>query len=543
MRGSSADPASLGGYHPEKHWSGRLIDSYVDAAARAYPHSVAVIEGQRRLSYEDLFTHTTQFAHRLRRSGVREGDVVSFQLPNWIEALVVHHGILKAGAISNPIIPIYREHELRHILSQAKSRVAIIPKSFRGHDYVEMYRTLVDELTQKLECWVVDPSKSDSLTTLTAPNKDKDDSLPARSSQDPALLLFTSGTTAAAKGVLHTHDSLEYENRTIIELFHLSSSDVVFMPSPVTHITGVLYGLQLPPMLSVPVVFQDIWNPTEALRLISRERCTFTVAATPFLHGLAYHPELSSHDASSLRVFGCGGADVAPELIRAAEELLGCSGVRLYGSTEYPTLTGSAPEDSLDKRSTTDGRLIGAAEARIVNEAGHEVEVGSVGEMLVRGPEMFVGYLDDTASSFRSDGWFATGDLASSDADGYLRIQGRKKDIIIRGGENISVREIEDVLFEHAKIREVAIVGVPDPVLGERACAILVPEEGVSVSPIDIVSHLEAHQFAKQKFPEFLAVTSDLPKTASGKIQKFRLKRALSQGEIDCRPVNIQQDA
>lgn len=507
-------------------WRDRLVDSFIEDAVEANPDATAVAEGDRRLSYAQLAAYVNRFASRLHSMGVGKGDVVSLQLPNWIEALVAHYGIIRAGAISNPIIPIYRERELRHILTEAGSRIAIIPATFREHDYSAMYEQLRQDVATLEHLCVVDHDDPASLDQLAGKADDRHE-LPKRSADDPALLLYTSGTTATPKGVVHSHNTLDYENRTIIDLFGLGPDDVVFMPSPVTHITGVLYGVQLPVMLSTHVVYQDVWEPGTALELIERERCTFSVAATPFLHGLITHPGLARRDVSSLRVFACGGADVAPELIRAADERLGCVAMRVYGSTEYPTLTASGPDDPQEKRATTDGRLIADAEARIVNDVGVDVSLGEVGELLARGPEMFLGYYGGDDQPFDKDGWFATGDLASMDEDGYIQMRGRKKDIILRGGENISAREVEDLLFEHPDIREVAIVAVPDPVMTEKACAVVVPEKGAEVTLEDLAGYLSKHQIAKQKYPEYLQVFADLPKTASGKVQKYKLRAQL----------------
>lgn len=510
-------------YRQRGWWRDRLLDSYIDEAAATHPDADAVVEADRRLTYARLGDHVTRFAQRLIENGVRPHDVVTFQLPNWIESVVVHHGIIRAGAISNPIIPIYRERELRHILTEAGSRVAVVPRQFRNHDYTAMFEGLAEEVDSLEQVWTVDPTDNQSLEQLTA-SSDAVELPGERHADDPAVLLYTSGTTAVPKGVVHSHNTLDYENRTIIDLYGLDSTDTVFMPSPVTHITGVLYGLQMPFMLQTNVVLQDIWEAGHALELIEAHGCTFTVAATPFLVGLVSHPDLPQRDVSSLRVFACGGADVAPELIRSAQDALGCAALRVYGSTEYPTATASAAEAPLEKRARTDGRLIADAEGRIVDELGAEVPPGEIGELLVRGPEMFLGYFGAGTNPFDEEGWFATGDLASFGEDGYLQIRGRKKDIILRGGENISAKEVEDLLFEHPDIQEVAVVAVPDPVMTERACAVVVPAPGTDLVLADITAFLEGHEIARQKFPEFLQVVDELPKTASGKIQKFKLR-------------------
>ncbi len=525
--------ASVEEYSRPGLWRDRLVDSYLDEAARGCPDDIAVVAQGRRITYRVLHQLARRVAAGLAVLGVRKGEVVSFQLPNWLEALALHYGILKAGAVSNPIIPIYRHRELEFILRQAQTKVAVIPGRFRGFDYPAMFediRSGLPELKHLLVVGGTAPGMASFDDFLHEAWEQQEAGTVvarmARSANDPMLLLYTSGTTAEPKGAVHTHNTLDYENRSIIEFFALTGSDVVFMPSPVTHITGVLYGLQLPVMLGTKVVFQDVWEPGEALKLIAEERCSFTVSATPFLHALTYHPELANHDLGSLRIFACGGADVSPELIRAATERLGCCAARVYGSTEYPTLTASGPEDPLEKRARTDGRIIGAARARVVDDSGHPLPPGQEGEIVARGPEMFLGYLNPAlnAEAFDPDGWFRTGDLAVLSTDGYIEIKGRKKDIIIRGGENISAKEVEDLLLEHPKVKQVAIVAMPDPVLVERACAFVVTKGGEALTLEEVVAFLKTRRIAMQKLPERLEVVPALPMTASGKIQKFKLR-------------------
>ena len=499
-------------------WAGNLIDDYLAAAAARTPGAVAVVDQGRSWAYGELDAAVNRFASAMRDRGVGQGDVVSWLLPNWAEAIVVHLAAIRLGAVSNPIIPIYRHRETAFILRQAASKVVVVPQVFRGFDYPAM----IDEIRAEvpaLETVVVVGGRSDEgrLRFDDLLDEGRDGPVNAsRTSADVALLLYTSGTTSAPKGVLHSHDTLDYENRSVIEFFGLSAADVVFMPSPVGHILGVLFGLQLSFMLGSKVVLLDVWEPGAALDLIEDHACTFVVAATPFLHGLIRHPSLPDRDVSSLRVFACGGADVPPELIRAATMALGCTVSRSYGSTEYPSATSSNDSDPLEKRAQTDGRAIGAAEVRLSSE----------GELQLRGPELFLGYLDDSLNTdaFTADGWFRTGDLARIDSAGYVEIIGRQKDIIIRGGENISAKEIEDQLLEHPAVAEVAVVSTPDPILGERVCAVVVPAAGETVSLPEIIEWLTARRMARQKLPESLVLTDELPRNPSGKVQKFLLR-------------------
>jgi cyclohexanecarboxylate-CoA ligase len=486
-------------------WEDRTADSYLTEAARSTPEQTAVIDRRGAWTFAQIDAQVEHLASALQALGVGRGDAVSWQLPNWVEAAVVHMAALRLGAISNPIVSIYRHAEVSFILRQARSKAVFVPSSYRGFDYQGMVAEIRAELPN-LDAVVVvgDETGGDvGYSALLAHGQDRPLTPVQRDANDLALLLYTSGTTAAPKGVLHTHNTLDYEIRSLIDFFGLSPSDVVFMPSPVGHITGVLCGIQLPISMGTTLVLLDTWEPGRALSLIAAHRCTFTVAATPFLHGLLYHPDLASTNISSLRAFMCGGADVPPELIRSASSALGCTVVRAYGSTEYPTATGSNEQDPLDRRAGTDGRPMGAAEVRVVDASGSDVAIDTDGEVLVRGPELFVGYLDAALNddAFTADGWFRTGDLGRLDADGFLEITGRGKDIVIRGGENISVKEVED-----------------------RVCAVVVLKPDQTITLAEITEWLSSARCAKQKLPERLMVLDELPRTVSGKVQKFKLR-------------------
>jgi cyclohexanecarboxylate-CoA ligase len=493
--------------------SGELVDDALAAGARSHPGRAAVVDRGRTITYGELDERVARAAGMLGARGVQPGDVVSFQLPNWWEAAVVHHAAIRIGAISNPIVPIYREREVGFILRQARSRVLVIPDAFRRFDFRAMADRLRDGLPDLRDVLV---AGTDAFDRALA---EADPVAPAagRAASDVALLLYTSGTEADPKGVLHSHETLVYECRSIIDLYGLSGEDRVFMPSPVTHITGVLYGLQMPFMLGTSVALLDVWDPARALEIIERERSTMTVAATPFLHGLTHAPELEARDVSSLRILACGGADIPPALIRRARERLGACATRVYGSTECPTVTGTPPDAPEDSHAETDGAPIAPSQLRLVD-----------GELQVRGPDLFLGYLDAALDegAFTPDGWFRTGDLGTVDDAGRLTITGRAKDVIIRGGENLSAREIEDLLAEHPCVGEAAVVGFPDEVLGERVCAFVVGD-GSSPALEELVSFLRGRGVAAQKLPERLRVVDELPRTASGKVQKFVLRAAL----------------
>jgi cyclohexanecarboxylate-CoA ligase len=508
-------------------YQGRTAASHLDDCAAKIPHQLAVVEGDMRLTYAELASAASRVAGGLRARGIAQGDVATMQMPNWWESTVAFQALTRLGCVVNPVVPIYREHEMGFIVDQARPAVIVIPHRFRGFDYVAMYDGLLSAGDRPRPLVVVirpDGPLPDGFVGL--------DDLPASestveavgTSSDISLLLYTSGTTADPKGVLHSHDTLQYEVQSIIDLCALTADDLVFMPSPVTHITGFLYAFLLPPVLGTSTALLDVWDPVAAVDLVEREGCRFTVAATPFLHGMV-EEHAKRGVGSPLRSFLCGGADVPPALVRRASEVMGGHIARVYGSSEFPTFCCGRPTDGPEVCADTDGVPIGPVECRLDNE------VDGVGELLVKGPDLFLGYLDPAlnAASFTEDGYFRTGDLASLDERGAVTIRGRQKDIIVRGGENISAKEVEDILYGHPSIAEVAVVAMPDPVMVERACAFVVPVEGATVTLEDLTAFLSEQRIARQKHPERIELIDALPMTASGKVQKFVLRDQVRQ--------------
>src|SRR5690349_9941474 len=431
----------------------------------------ALVEGATRTTFGALASAAERLAGGLAARGIGPGDVVSFQLPNWTETLVVLLAAARLGAVANPILPIYRRREVRFILAESAARVVFVPGRYRDCDHAAMVHDLRMDLPALADVVVVreKPARGESAwaDVAAAPT-----TAPAAHGSAVALLIYTSGTTADAKGVLHSHDTLLAEVRSLGAVHGLDERDVVLMPSPLTHISGIVHALLVPAVFGTTAVLVDRWGPADALARIAAEGVTYMVGAPTFLRDLAHHPALARHDVTSFRLFSCGGADVDPTLVREAAARLDCVAKRVYGSTEFPTITTTAPPDPPERRIDSEGRPIGANEVRIVDEESTDVGVGREGEILARGPECFLGYRDGT-EAFTADGWFRTGDLGALDDAGYLRITGRRKDIIIRKGENISARELEDLIAAHPAIAEVAVVGVPDAVAGEIACAVV----------------------------------------------------------------------
>jgi cyclohexanecarboxylate-CoA ligase len=518
-------------YRESGSWEGRDIASFLAEQVRLRPQALAVVDGTVRLTFEELSRRATSLAAELKNLGVAPGRSVFVQLPNWWETLVAFHAVARLGAVINPVIPIYREAEISFIAGQTRPAAIIIPHRFRGVDYVRMISRVLTEARLDTPVLVVRPDGDEDHggisfgELLDRPRPDDTaPSQPAPSSDDIALLLYTSGTTALPKGVLHSHDTLVYECRSIASVCNLRDDMPVFMPSPLTHITGFLYGFLMPAMIGCSAALLDRWDPQQAVDVVEDVGCRFTAAATPFLKNLTEIYQQQGR-RSALSYFACGGADVPPDLVRHAARVLGCYVSRVYGSSEFPTLTFGPLEATEHQRAETDGYPVGEVRYRL-----DEVTDG-IGELLVQGPEMFHGYLDASLNddAFTEDGFFRTGDLASVEESGFIRIRGRKKDIIIRKGENISAREVEDHLYALESVRDVAVIAMPDAERGERVCAVVVTDvRGLLLD--DLTQHLSQRGLAKQKWPEQLELVTELPRTASGKVQKFVLRAMLAGG-------------
>ncbi len=500
---------------------------HADAVARN-PRQPSVFDGDDRLDRAALAGRAGGWQQRLRAAGVRTGDVVTVQLPNWWETVAAMYAVWGLGAVVNPVTPIYRGNELRTILATSRPAAVVVPLGWGDTDYPGMVRDALDGVGHRAAVLGVDRDVPPPRADFHCADGDPD---------DVAMLMYTSGTTGHPKGVLHTHRTLAYEAASIADVCGLDG-DTVFMPSPLTHVTGLLYGVVMPVGIDGAVALLARWDADRAVRVIEDHHCTMTVSATPFLRGLteAYR---ARGTGSALRTFVCGGADIPATLVAAAEEVMGTSVARTYGSTEMPTLCIVRPDDDTAVRTATEGRPIGDAAGRIAGTSG-PLDAAVTGELEVTGPELFVGYLDpgDNIGAFTDDGWFRTGDLARIDPSGVIGIVGRLKDVIIRGGENISAKEVEDLLLTHPSVRDVAVVAMPDERLGEKACAVVVGAGDGPTLP-DLTAHLDRCGLARQKFPEALLLVPELPRTVSGKVQKFQLRasvaRALREGGLELR--------
>ncbi len=527
-------------YTASGQWAGRVITDFLDEVAAATPDKVAAIDSRGRLTWAELKRLSDRAALGLLELGVRPGDVVSYQLPNWSEFLVLHYAASRIGAVNNPLIPIYREREVGFMVGLARSKVLVVPQQFRGFDYPAMVGTLRGGWPDLAHVLVVDGPTTDSQTSwadfIGTPWEERRD--PAGfaalrpDANDVTLLIFTSGTTGEPKGVMHTHNTLVAADAPLPDRLGVSEDDVIHMASTFAHLTGFLYGVRLPVQVGgATAVYQDVWDPARFVDLVEEHRISYTSAATPFLADTLGRPDLADRDLSSLRLFACMGAPIPRAIVREARRTLpGLTVLGGWGQSENALVTLGIPGDPEEKLVERDGYPWPGMEIRVVDPAGAALPAGTEGRLQVRGPFLFVGYaerLELTRESFDGD-WFDTGDVAVIDEDGYLSITGRTKDVIIRGGENIPVAYVENVLYEHPDVVGVAVVGVPDPRLQERACACVVLGEGAELTLDQLKEFLATKGVARQYWPESLQVLPELPSTASGKIQKYRLRQAIA---------------
>lgn len=525
-------------YKQEGYWSDQSFIDIVECAFQEYPQQ-KLVGPNRRTTYEELDTEVQAVAASLQNLGIEPGDVVSYQLPNWITATAVHLAISRVGAVANPITPIYRETELEYILRNSGSKCIFIPDEYRDMDYPAMVGKIVNDLPAFEHIVVVGkaPERVGNIPAITYDDMRTTDGSPSNltlSANDVHVILYTSGTTSDPKGVLHTHNTLLAEERQSVNILGLSNETTVFMPSPIGHITGLCYGIEMPFLEGMKVVYMDRWDPEAAVDLIDREGCNVTMAATPFLRDLTQAAPKNWN--TSLRVFSSGGAEVPPNLVYEATEKLNCKVHRMYGLTEISTVTWPPLDADTDICAKTDGPPAPGVRVKIVDEeTREEVPPGGTGELLAYGPELMIGYIDDEMNEKAFEGaWFKTGDLASIE-NGYIEIKGRLKDVIIRGGETISVKEVEDHLESHPAISNAAVIAMPDPDLGETGCAYVQVAEGESFTFEEMVQYIRDSGIAKQKTPERLEIVSKFPKTSSGKIEKAVL-RADIRDKLDIDP-------
>jgi cyclohexanecarboxylate-CoA ligase/acyl-CoA synthetase len=532
-------PETVRGFYETGMWRDEVLTTILDKWCAQQPERVYVSDGYGELSYAQVRGQAYRLAARLRELGVGAGDRVVVQLPNWNEFVVIYLALARLGAVLVPIMPVYRHDEVAYITEHTAARGLFTTGVFRGFDHLAMVRELRPRWPWLRFVGAVRAEAAPgelALTDLTEPTAGE--RIPAEAElgappgpDDAHVIIFTSGTEARPKGCFHTFNTLGFTLRALGRTLRLGPDDVTFMPSPVTHSTGLAMGLGAPLVTGGSVHLMDVWEPAAGLRRIREHRCTTTTTAAPFAQMAvdAYDP--ARDDVTSLRVWLCGGAPVPRTLVeRVAAAWPGSRLLSLYGRSETFLSTVCELDDSVDRVAQSDGRAGAGVEITVLDEEGTPLPAHAEGEIAQRGPGVMLGYWRDrerTAAIFDGQGWCHSGDLGRFDDDGYLRVTGRLKDLIIRGGVNISAREVEEHLLAHPKVAGVALVAMPDPLLGERACACVVPagDPPTLGELTDFLRH--ERRIAVTKLPERLEIVEALPMTATGKVRKFELRERI----------------
>jgi cyclohexanecarboxylate-CoA ligase len=520
-------------------WPNRLLTDCFDEAVAAHPGRTAITgydsQAKARVSftYADIARIVDRVALGLIEMGVGPRDVVSVMLPNYWQFAALHLACIRIGAVTNPLMPIFRHRELSFMLPFAESKAIFVPRRYRNFDYPAMIDDIRGNVPTLRHVFVIEgPGEQAFLSLFPDSSRDRDAEYAARKPDpnDVSLLLYTSGTTGEPKGVMHTQNTLIGNLVKFTERVELDTNDIILMPSPLAHLTGFGYGVMMPIFLNTTAVLMDVWDPVKAAHIIQDEKVTFSMASTPFLADLANCPAVDECDFSSFKSFLTAGAPIPRVLVERAQQRLGATVIACWGMTENGGVAMTRPSDPPDKIFESDGGPIEGMELRIADENGDPLPTDTEGRLLVRGMANFVGYLKrPELFATDTDGWFDTGDLARMRADGYIRISGRSKDVIIRGGENIPVVEVEELLYRHPAVQDAAIVAMPDERLGERACAfVTLKPDAKGLSFADMVAYLTEKKMAKNYFPERLEVIDAMPRTASGKIQKFQLRERVA---------------
>ena len=521
-------------------WRDTPYDDCLMQALAAWPDKTALVayradrEQPRRFSYREYGDFVARCAAALQGLGVGSGDIVAVQLPNWWEFVVVSLAANRIGAVVNPLMPIFREREMGYMLGFGGAKVLVVPKSFRGFDHAAMAHSLKADCPKLQHVIVVDGEGDDSFDRMMLSGSTRVEAASARPQSDPgatAVVMFTSGTTGSPKGVMHTTNTLLACNRALAGRFGLVSDDVLLACSPLGHMTGYAAMMLLGISLGATIVLQDVWEAGRGVQIMGDEGVTFTAASTPFLADIVETVAVGAPRPPQLRNFLCAGAPIPPVLIERAARELDLKVCSLWGMTESLSSTLTEPARAHEKSSKTDGRALEGVDVKVVDVDGQPLPAGQTGRLLVRGAQMFLGYYKrPDIETFDAEGWFDSGDLAYADDEGYIRINGRTKDVLIRGGENVPVVEIEALLYKHPAVVAAAVVGYPDPRLGERGCAFVVLRPGMALTLADVQGWMTACKVAKQYWPERVEVLDDLPRTPSGKVQKFKLREIIADG-------------
>ena len=518
------DEASAKVAYAEGWWTRKTLGDALRRAALETPGRVLVVDGDRSVDCRTLHEHATTLARALLERA-EPGSVISFMLPNWHEAATIYLATHLAGMVANPILPSLRDRELLFMLEDVRSRFVFVPGEFRGHDYDAMMARVAPRLPHPPTVVTVrGAAETAHVPYLSLLSEPPHRELPSVDPDAVRLVLYTSGTTGTPKGVLHTQNSIHALIRQLGRHWSIEPGDTFLVPSPISHIGGSIYAFECPLLLGTTAVLLDRWDSQVAVNLAIRHRCTHMAGATPFLEGLLESAKQAETRLPGLKVFVCGGASVPPSLVHEAATYFDRTIVtRVYGSTEVPVTTVGVPtREDPGHAATTDG-CPAIAEVKLVDATGRNA---AEGEIRARGPQMLAGYLhaEQETDVFDDEGYYRTGDLGRWVDEKYLLVSGRSKDIIIRNGENISPKELEDYLREHPNVREVAIVGVPHPRTGERVVAAVVPKSAPAPDVADLRAFLKGLGVAAFKIPEEVFAMASLPKNDAQKTLKHEIK-------------------
>ncbi len=519
-------------YRQQGLWGDASLADYWQQTARAMPDKIAVVDNHgASYTYSALDHAASCLANWMLAKGIESGDRIAFQLPGWCEFTVIYLACLKIGAVSVPLLPSWREAELVWVLNKCQAKMFFAPTLFKQTRPVDLILPLQNQLPQLQQIVGVDklaPATSSlSLSQIIADNTPLTTAITTHG-DELAAVLFTSGTEGLPKGVMLTHNNILASERAYCARLNLTWQDVFMMPAPLGHATGFLHGVTAPFLIGARSVLLDIFTPDACLALLEQQRCTCMLGATPFVYDLLNLLEKQPADLLALRFFLCGGTTIPKKVARECQQR-GIKLLSVYGSTESSPHAVVNLDDPLSRFMHTDGYAAAGVEIKVVDDARKTLPPGCEGEEASRGPNVFMGYFDEpelTARALDEEGWYYSGDLCRMDEAGYIKITGRKKDIIVRGGENISSREVEDILLQHPKIHDACVVAMPDERLGERSCAYVVlkaPHHSLSLE--EVVAFFSRKRVAKYKYPEHIVVIEKLPRTASGKIQKFLLRK------------------
>ena len=527
-------------FYATGQWQKETLFELLEAQVDAQSERVFLTDDTTALTFGELRDRALGLAVGLKRLGVERGDRVSVQIPNWTEFGIIAVALSRIGAVIVPIMPIYRRDDVGYIVSNAGVRVSISAVSFKKFDYREMYLSLRDEV-DSLETVVTlrGQDEIDGSVDLASLIVDIDPAAAAAElgdgvgPDDHFVIVYSSGTTSRPKGCLHTFNTLACGSRLLAKGFEYTPADVQFGPSPVIHTTGLVTSIILPMMHGAGSHIMESWEPKLGMEQIRQFNCTVAVSATTFLQMLMNEFDPERDDISSMRLWVAAGAPIPGTFVEHAGALFPKMRVlSLYGRTENVTTTMCVVSDEPARSVKSDGRPLPLQSVHIVDIDGNEVSRGEEGDIAYKGAMHMLEYIGkptETAELFTPDGYSRSGDLGYMDEDGYVRVSGRTKDIVIRGGMNISVRHLEDLLSAHPAVRGVAAVGMPDERLGETVCCFLVPAPGHEpLTLVQIKDYLLGEGLAIQKVPERLEIVESLPTTATGKIQKHLLRKEIA---------------